>query len=159
MIHLQRQNNIGLPIKGFHLRRTVYDALTGKVIKEDCDETDNLITTNGYNLLAAVLIGESVIGFDAVGSGSTAAELDDPDLETPILPRRPVKYLSRAGNICNISTYYSPADNNGWWRESALCTALTGADTIINRAIYTNPFYKDNTKSVSNDWAITTVSG
>ena len=146
-----QKTDINLRIKG-HLKRTVRNALSGKVIPKYYDEVDNLIVTNGYTLLARVLVGDAVIGYSGVGSGTTPAALTDSDLETPILPRQPVTHVSVAGNIALVSTFFSAADNNGYWAESCLATELSGDDTIFNRALYTNPFTKTNQETVTNDW-------
>jgi hypothetical protein len=150
---MKRKNNISLRIKG-QLKRTVRNALTGVIIPKYYDKVDNLIVTNGYALLARVLVGDAVIGYNGVGSGTTPAALTDSDLETPILPRQPITHVSVAGKIALVSTFFSAADNNDYWAESCLATEQSGDDTIICRALYTNPFTKTNQETVTNDWTL-----
>jgi hypothetical protein len=138
-----------LTIKG-HSRLTVWDAITGNPIPEDCRDADNLIIS--YEDLADVLIGNSEIAYCGVGSGTKIAELSDEDLQVPIGARKVVTTATRSGALCMFSTFFSSTENNGTWNES--CLALRETGHITNRAVYANPFYKNSGKQVQNDWTI-----
>lgn len=140
-------------VKG-HCKLRVYDDKTGKPLYNEWQEFDNLIVTNGYALLASVLIGESIISHCGVGSGTTTPALDDSDLETPVGARKVITTKSRAGAIALFSTFFTSADNNGTWNEAILATALSGADTVVSHSLFANTFEKTNLKNCYYDWSI-----
>jgi hypothetical protein len=145
--------NSKLYFKG-HVKLTVMDAMTNEIIYEECQETDNLIVQNGYELLTDVLIGESTISYCGVGSGETEPTESDVNLETAIGDRKPVTTATRAGAIGLFSTFFSSADNNGTWNEAVLATQLSGDSTIISRALFDNTFIKSVDSTCVVDWTI-----
>ena len=142
--------NEGIKIKG-HVKITSIDEATGEV---EVIESDNLIVTAGYDLLASVLIGAASISYCGVGSGSTAAAADDTDLETAVGARKPITTATRAGAIALFSTFFSSAENNGTWNEAILATGISG-ENIISRAVFSTPYLKTNLKKCTLDWNYT----
>ena len=91
------------------------------------------------------------------GNGSTPVTIDDVNLETPIGARLLIRTTTTVGAVVVFSAFYTGADNNSSlpWRESVLATAVSGDNTIISHALYSNAFYKDSTKTAQCDWMIT----
>lgn len=143
---------MNIQFKG-HVKITVRNVDTNEII--NIIENNNLIVTNGLNILADVLIGHSSISYCGVGSGTTEPALTDTNLEMAIGVRKPVTDTSRVGTIALFSTFFSSADNNGTWGEAILANSLSGDNTIISRALFENSFEKNNFKTCTVDWTIT----
>jgi len=150
--------NYGFKVKG-QVNFRPYD-LDWHFIQEEAQSFPNLITSNGFYELADVLIGEKAITHIGVGYGTTPATSGDLDLEHPIPSRIPITESSRTGAICLYSTFLGTTDCNSDndWAEAILATGESG-NNIVSRALFTNPFHKNNTRRCYIDWTLTIATG
>jgi hypothetical protein len=131
----------------------VKDAKTGKILQ--IVEGKNLITTAGKTLIASLLNGESVnlIGYCAVGSGTTTPNASDTTLEGEI-GRLPITSKSRSINVITYSTFFGSGDLNGTWNKVGLFNAQTGG-VMFSEYLLPSTISKDATKTVDIEYAIT----
>ena len=131
----------------------VRDAETGTILQ--VMEGKNLITMAGKSLIASLLNGESVslIGYCAVGSGTTTPSASDTTLEGEI-GRLPITSKSRSGNVITYSTFFGSGDLNGTWNKVGLFNAQTGG-VMFSEYLLPSTINKDATKTVDIEYAIT----
>ena len=116
------------------------DPQTGLVVMRQ--ESPNLITTIGKELLAAMLGEES--GYDTgltyfeIGTGTNAPAVTDTALQTP-LTRKAITREIRASNIAQFRTFYTAGQSTGNLKEVGIfghstATATIGTGTLFARA-------------------------
>lgn len=144
-----------IKLKG-HVKLTVRNAKTCKIIPGDCQEFDNLIVTAGKNLIGDALTAVGNINMTHCGVGSSAQTpaAGNTDLITAIGSRKAITDASRTGNVVLFSTFFASGDNNGTWNESGIFNAVSGG-TMLCRALFSPAFTKDSTKTATVDWSIT----
>lgn len=108
----------------------------GKLKKEQVDE--NLIVTVGKNFLATWLAAASqanpFMEHVGLGTGSTAADAGDTDLETPLATRIQGTVTSNTNVLQNVASF-GPGVNTGAITEAALFSANSGG-TMFARQVF-----------------------
>lgn len=120
---------------------------TGKVTYNLLDENgnlkekrviENLVVTVGKNFLAAWLAASSqstgFMEYVGLGTGTTAANVSDTDLETPLATRIQGSLSSATNVYSNVATF-SAGVNTGAITEAALFSASSGG-TMFARQVF-----------------------
>lgn len=103
-------------------------------------EEENLITTSGLGILAALICGDQdnscsfVLGW---GTGVTAAAAGDTSLETES-SRKQVTTKTRSSSTVILSTFLYSTEANGTWTEFGVYVAgtlIAGTGTLLNRIL------------------------
>ncbi len=148
--------NEDIMLKG-EFKLTVRDAKTGKVIPEECQEFENIITT-AFKLKIINAINSSsnncALSHIEVGSGTTTPTASDTGCTTPIGARKAFTESSVTGFAWTSSTSFGTGDNNGTWNEVALHTALTGG-ACGSHALFAVAFTKNSSKTATLDYTLT----
>ena len=140
-----------------HIRRMVYDAITGMLIPGDCKEFDNIVTTAGKNKIVNALNSSSntcAISHLHMGSGSTTPAAGDTDVETAVGSRMAIAESSLSGTVFLMSFNFGTGDNNGTWRNYGLFDAATGG-TMFSHALDSEDFVKTTSKTAVVDYSFT----
>lgn len=108
----------------------------GKLKKEQVDE--NLIVTVGKNFLAAWLAAASqsnpFMEYVGLGTGTTAADAGDTDLETPLATRVQGTVTDNTNVLQNVASF-GPGVNTGAITEAALFSE-DPAGTMFARQVF-----------------------
>lgn len=144
--------NETIKLKG-RVTKRLFDK-NGKLKKEQIDE--NVIVTVGKDFLAAWLAAASQAGafmeHVGLGTGVTAANASDTDLETP-LATRIVGSLSSATNVWTNVASFGPGVNTGAITEAALFSQNSGG-TMFARQVFA-VINKDVGDTLQVTWQVT----
>jgi hypothetical protein len=105
----------------------------------DIHEYPNLITNAGFNFIGEVIgnpTQPTEITHMGVGSGTTAADVSDTDLETIIGARLSTTWAGLTDTTFSFETTFGAGVSTGAWTEAGVFTAVSGA-TMLNHLIFT----------------------
>lgn len=149
----------GLKISG-KVRFIFTDVKTGK--KEISRWHKNLIPTEGREAIArrlgniALKANEGVVTYGAVGTGTTAPQNSDTQLETELF-RKLIASVSYTANVITIRTFYTTAEANGALREFGLfgedASGAANSGTLFQRVNINRT--KTNSKTLTIESVIT----
>lgn len=130
----------GLLKKGFSLNRARWIAEQDRALL-GIDQVNNIIVTDGLNLISQRLIGVGVadLTWHAIGTGPTAAFPSDHVLATEV---KRLAFASRSVtiNITTLSVFYWAAEATFYIRElgtfGGAATSTPGSGTLFSRALY-----------------------
>lgn len=117
-------------------------------------ELKNLVVTTGKNLMASRFVNaaDTVIGYMAVGTGTTAANVADTALETEVA-RVAVTSTTRTGNVIEYVANYAAGVATGAITEAGLLNAAV-AGTLSNRVVF-SVINKGSLDTMTVYWTIT----
>lgn len=137
---------------------TLRDAKTGRIKSRDV--VKNMFVTIGKTGVAGALIQESgkgYITYCAVGTGTTAPDLTDTQLETELF-RKLISVRSRSSNVATFQTYYTTSEANGTLREAGLFGDSTASGTANSGTLYARTAInrtKTSSDTLTISWSIT----
>ena len=120
------------------------------------DKGDNLVVDAGLSQIIDLMIGTDTDSFThcRVGSGTTAPDASDTDMETIIGSGLTVTNKYKSGLVAYFDTFFSTSDNNGSWEETGIANASTGSDLLCRRK-FSSSFTKSTSNTALVAWSIT----
>ncbi len=105
--------------------------------------THNIIPTVSRTAMAAALagvyslIGQIIINYQELGTGTNAPSNSDTGLQTPSAgTRKVVSSISQSLNVISLTSFWAATEATGTWREFSLFingTATSNSGTLFNR--------------------------
>jgi len=135
-----------------NVRLEFYDAKTGELVMSHTGH--NMIVNAGLNLIRNAISRDiDVVGYVAVGSGSTGAAAGDTALVAEI-ERIPIMgYSDDATGTVTFIAIFEPNQGNGNLREFGLFDALT-TGTLFARYVAGASFTKDTSLMLKIYWTV-----
>lgn len=141
------------------IRIVIRDAKTGKIKSEDL--VKNMFVLAGKVSLAAALRGDTssnkgIVTYCALGTGLTAPDQSDTDLETEIA-RKLISVRESSANVATFQTFFTTSEGNGTLKEAGLfgddASAVPGSGTLFCRANINR--VKSSADTLTLSWAVT----
>lgn len=120
-------------------------------------EEHNLVVNTGKNLAASRLIGtaDAAVSHIGVGSGTTAPNITDTGLVTPLGARKPFDGAAqRTNNVVTMTATFAAGEATGTIWEFGLFNALSGG-SMFSRSVGSAGIPKGATDVIAVTWQVT----